>query len=380
MSEERTCENCEITLSPEDDYVELEEGLFCMDCFEDCFRTCENCDRVVLANELEQNLCERCRDNYFFVCNVCGNWTHMENCVADDSTSMCESCFNRYYGFCENCDRIYPSDELEGGLCDECRQNGIIYDYEYKPYPIFHPPGPYVFYGMELEVDKFKNALESAREWKSDEIDFYMKRDGSLENKGSRGIEFVFHPRTIESWMEYKPKLEVLSREILREGGRSFDTITCGIHIHRSREDLSDMDISKLIIAMLRFEKKIGKIAQRVSEDYASFDFWKEETEGNLVLHYKKVKDKKYDSKRYVALNLCNQETIEFRMFKGTLKIDTVYAYIQFCDVLTEWAKKVGVSKLVLDDSSVLWEGFAKEVKVSKHKELKEYMKRKELL
>ena len=42
---------------------------------------------------------------------------------------------------------------------------------------------------------------------------------------------------------------------------------------------------------------------------------------------------------RYLALNLCNRDTIEFRIFRGTLNVDTFTATIQFVKELVNYAK-----------------------------------------
>ena len=47
----------------------------------------------------------------------------------------------------------------------------------------------------------------------------------------------------------------------------------------------------------------------------------------------KKLLDKaKSDYNRYVAVNLLNSNTIEFRLFRGTLKLNTILATLQLVD------------------------------------------------
>jgi hypothetical protein len=51
-------------------------------------------------------------------------------------------------------------------------------------------------------------------------------------------------------------------------------------------------------------------------------------------------KAKKGNLGRYAAVNLCNRNTIEFRLFRGTLKYNTLIAAIELvnkiCDIATD--------------------------------------------
>ena len=56
--------------------------------------------------------------------------------------------------------------------------------------------------------------------------------------------------------------------------------------------------------------------------------------------HPKKIMDhaKKSCRKHYTSINLQNKATIEFRIFRGTLKYNTLIATLQFIDLLCDLA------------------------------------------
>jgi hypothetical protein len=64
----------------------------------------------------------------------------------------------------------------------------------------------------------------------------------------------------------------------------------------------------------------------------------------NNYCNPKQIKEKKNcnhneSGGRYEAINYQNDNTIEFRFFKGSLKADTVLATVEFCFALVEFVK-----------------------------------------
>ena len=76
---------------------------------------------------------------------------------------------------------------------------------------------------------------------------------------------------------------------------------------------------------------------------------------------------------RYQAINLENASTVEFRIFKGTLNLNTFLAAIQFVIVISDYAKKSKLS----DIPCTSWKDIFMS---SNYKELNEYLKRMELI
>lgn len=70
------------------------------------------------------------------------------------------------------------------------------------------------------------------------------------------------------------------------------------------------------------------------------------------ILDYAK---KGYHGGRYTCINLQNQDTVEFRMFRGTLKPNTIFATLQLIERVCD------VALFMSDDEvkSIAWTSFA---------------------
>ena len=123
-------------------------------------------------------------------------------------------------------------------------------------------------------------------------------------------------------------------------GYRSHQTSTCGLHIHVNRNAFGDNQaeqedvISRILFFVEKHWNELFTFSRRSSYNMsrwsARFGF---EKTGKQILE----KAKSGCNGRYVAVNLNNYHTIEFRLFRGTLKYNTFLATLQLvnrlCDV-----------------------------------------------
>ena len=86
-------------------------------------------------------------------------------------------------------------------------------------------------------------------------------------------------------------------------------------------------------------------------------------------------KAKKGSIGRYAAVNLCNAHTIEFRMFRGTLKYNTLIATLELVDKICELATNLTDTEL----KSVSWSDFVGSLDDSTEPELITYLKERQL-
>ena len=125
-------------------------------------------------------------------------------------------------------------------------------------------------------------------------------------------------------------------------GYTSHQAGTCGLHIHVSRlafgetEKQQDAVIARILYF---FEKHWGELLKfsrrtpRQLERWAARYGYKEQPM-EILDHAKKG----YHGGRYTCVNLTNQDTIEFRMFRGTLKSNTLIATLQLVDRICDVA------------------------------------------
>lgn len=298
-------------------------------CCSECRRDCADCGRIFTdavhggENQHGDWVCDRCSENYER-CEDCGE-THRTSAM-------------RYVDDC---------DEGEGWYCSTChsqRPGRSIHDYSFKPDPVFHygererKTAKHRTFGVEIETENKGGDCEvTAAQSVSASGLFYCKRDGSIDE----GFEMVSHPATLAHWREadlgYIDKLR-------QTGWRSYGTETCGMHIHVSKDSMSQLTQLKL----LEFFKNNSQFIQLISRRRRSnLDRWAaidpEYTPRKELS--RKVKGSRY-SERYSAINLKNTHTIEFRIFRGTLDVAAVKRNIEFVAALIRFCESHSLGQL----------------------------------
>jgi len=190
--------------------------------------------------------------------------------------------------------------------------------------------------GVELEIDGAGVSGEHAREilqHSDGEKLFYIKSDSSLD----AGLEIVTHPATLAYHLEQFP-WEEITNTARSLGYRSHQAGTCGLHVHVSRAALGrsykaqELTISRLLILIWRHWAELWKFSRRRSDNWCRQQYHEDK-----VSRYG-LDDAKQQG-RYTALNLTNDATIEFRLFRGTLNMTTLRATLQLVDVLLDVSK-----------------------------------------
>ncbi len=309
---------------------------------------CSHCGSFIDTDDYEEFngeiLCSDCLDNYTTVCDCCGARIWSEDAEGDDYTSLCRQCYDYHYTRCEECDALIHNDDAyeydDGYFCHECykriRKNAAIHEYGYKPEPIFYGDSNRYF-GIELEIDGAGKDDEYAEELldiaNMREEHIYIKTDGSLDD----GMEIVTHPMSLEYHKDFC--WAKIMRHAVFLGYRSHQTSTCGLHIHVNRDSLGldheeqDEVISRILYFVEHHWNEMLKFSRR--SEYA-MNRWA--ARYGYENSPKAIMDKaKKNYGRYVAVNLCNYHTIEFRLFRGTLKYNTLLATLELvnriCDI-----------------------------------------------
>ena len=338
--------------------------------------------------EFEGNIyCEECFDRLTVVCDCCGDRIWRDNAEGDSLTTLCEHCYDYSYGHCERCGRLvnnddlyYLADEDDYGYCYDCYQGMIskpIKNYGYKPTPIFYGDGP-LYLGIELEIDKGSESEENAQIFldyinKGKEL-LYIKRDGSISN----GMEWVFHPMSLDYALN-SVDFKGLFEKAVSMGYRSHQTQTCGLHIHVNRTafgktyDEQEEVIARIVFFVEKHWCELVKFSRRTTENlnrwaakYATISPTTEET-------YQKAKSKHLG--RYTAVNLetYEQQTVELRLFRGTLRYKTFVATLQLVDEICHICKYLDDEEL----EALSWSSFV--TGIYDKLELIEYLKSKRL-
>ena len=234
-----------------------------------------------------------------------------------------------------------------------------VHNYGYKPEPIFSrrnresENAPLI--GAEVEVDMTRDTytlpiLASAAKAILGIADgrIYLKRDASLHY----GFEIVSHPATLASHM-YDAHWSGIVNKCVKHGLRSHDTTTCGLHLHVGRKQLGNTDeerdevVRKVKVLVYRHWREVVRFSRRTidrmnmwSSRELSDYFLSNLAEATDPAAYasRHIETSNTHNDRYIAVNCENRATIEFRVFRGTLKRDTLMASMQFVSNVCKYA------------------------------------------
>lgn len=305
---------------------------------------CECCGGSFTEEELSefggQYLCSDCLSIETTFCSCCGERIWVNDNSGDSYTTLCENCYEAYYTHCSDCDCIihrdsacfYNDDPYCQSCYDRCYEERSIKDYGYKPDPIFYGEGNR-FFGVELEVDEAgeddDNAYAVIRTAnRNGKEHIYCKHDGSLDE----GFEVVTHPMTLDYHLNEMPWKNVLA-ELRSMSYCSHSTGSCGLHVHVNRSTFGDTTekqeecIGRVLYLFEKFWSNLLKFSRRSN---SQLDRWAarygyKDNPKEMLDHAKKG----CCNGRYSCINLQNYYTIEFRIFRGTLKYNTLIATLQ---------------------------------------------------
>lgn len=338
------------------------------------------CECYEVGNNL---LCPTCADELTVNCDSCGERIYIADAVSDENYTVCEACRQNYFVVCEECGRLVPDNEAyylpesDTPLCECCYESAqdtvAIHEYSYKPDPIFCGDG-LRYFGVELEIDFGGKSCDHARALldvsNTDNENLYIKTDGSLDD----GLELVTHPMTLDYHIHNMPWAEVLATA-LDLGYVSHKAGACGLHVHISRLAFGDSyekqetAIARLLYFTEKFWSELLRFSRRTKNQ---LDKWA--ARYGMKLHPMDILDdvKRYNFGRYMAVNLTNDHTVELRIFRGTLKLNTLIATLQLvnhmCDV------SIYLSDHELQEMS--WHDFLQQID---EPELIQYLKERQL-
>lgn len=313
---------------------------------------CTDCGEEFPKDELYpfsgELLCLDCLEAKPVLCSCCGDRIWRDDDAGSENQPLCQNCFDRYYERCSDCNELISRDNAmyrsDTPYCQECYlalcDNNAIHDYYFKPTPIFYGNGKR-FFGVELEIDgageDSDNAAEILHIANAEQPLAYCKHDGSLDE----GFEIVTHPMTLDFHLHSMP-WERIVEEAKKLGYTSHQAGTCGLHVHVNRtafgstESTQDAAIARVLFFFEKFWDELLKFSRRTQgqlNQWAARYGYKDQPK-EILDHAKSGRH----AGRYTAVNLTNADTVEFRMFRGTLKYNTLIATLELLDCIIDAA------------------------------------------
>jgi hypothetical protein len=307
-------------------------------------RICIN-HSFVLCNDCGVYYDEQCLDQNY-ICLFC-NRLDMSDCINCQSCNiplvdlssatyfiesigwLCRDCFN---------DDTVSEESQEETCTNEHERPVAILNYSAKPPPVFIKQINNItdqYLGIELEVwhpDKNSHTSSHLSALKLIPLSWmYVKADSSVP----RGFEIVTHPIAVpELYSRYK-EVDTLLTSLYQLGYISEAQgmgCTAGMHIHFSKNSITASQLYKYLLFVYSNPSFIKLISQR---PWPEFEQWARLSSDKEKL--RALKKSQLDVSRHHAINLSSPDTVEVRIFKGTLNtgafyknIDTVMAIYTF--------------------------------------------------
>lgn len=339
----------------------------CIEWYDDKYFFCEDCNeyKYIPDNEcievfdvdygIEKYICESCKDHNsnIFWCDYHERWEDAYNQY--DVNNYGTICIHAYeygeFGSCETCGEIFELCDMNytdyASYCNSCyediEEKGHIKSYhdhkcEYlNNNKITNEEEPYnLTFGIELEVES--GNYTSCSEMSTilyDNMDGFTvyENDGSLTS----GFEIITVPFDDKYYEAEGKDLLINMLDLLIENKfKSHDTSTCGYHIHVGRHGLGKNygerlnTIMNINLICEYFKEELTLLSRRKESQLNRWSKFLTSEINKANLTTDKVEELvKNNKQRYSAINLNNEATIEFRLFRGTLKKETFLATLE---------------------------------------------------
>ena len=322
-------------------------------------------------------------------CRCCGQTIHPRDNAGTEDLPLCLTCLEDRYTACARCGALIPNHQacyLPSGededepYCPDCYLTVAgqkpIHDYYYRPSPCFWGDGPFYF-GVELEIDEAGEDSDNARRLlaiaNQGQPRLYCKHDGSLDD----GFELVTHPMSL-SYHRTEMPWEALLREAVHMGYLSHQSGTCGLHIHVSREAFGDTyahQEAAIARVLYFFEKHWEELLKFSRRTQRQLDRWAARYGYRDCPRDILDRAKSGHAGRYTCVNLQNTATVEFRIFRGTLKRNTLLASLELVDKICQLALYLSDEEM----QGLAWTTFVSSLREQDCPELVQYLKERRL-
>lgn len=310
---------------------------------------CSDCENLQFALDCMGEYPEIVNAISMPTCDCCGK--KVINPIRVGDKKYCRECYENIFVHCSRCgDSVLREESTEtrdgGYLCKECGKYHFITAYHrYYPKVKFFGSNhsntmPYL--GFELEVDEGgesdRNCTKLMKDInKPNEIFAYCSHDGSLND----GFEIITQPASIEYHNSIKDVYANSFANLKKNGYMSHDTTTCGFHVHFNRSYYGENEkacIRKLLFMTEKFWNELVLFARRPEH---RMERYAKKIEPMEITDYMRRADKSGSHEfHYYAVNLANRDTIEFRMFRGSLNVNTVLATLQLVNNMVVASKE----------------------------------------
>lgn len=168
----------------------------------------------------------------------------------------------------------------------------------------------------------------------------YTKNDASLTHDDRTNLEVITNPCTIGYW--FNSKLAERLVEVAKRVDFTSENERCGMHFHVSRApykkaslDMVEVE-AKWIVIFERFWNELLKISAR---DSSRAEHWASRTRKSTIAEAREFAEwqKRGHDRRYYCVNTQNAQTIEVRLFAGTMDARRIKAYVSIVNHIAQF-------------------------------------------
>lgn len=288
-----------------------------------------------------------------FQCGDCSDYFYSEDYHnVEDDYGVCSHCVGNYYW--NDYHSYYTEDE------DENRDYENIGSRHSSKHELTRIPSlydqrkPRVLLGLELEMEISDNydlddraglLLNSVNPCYAGENTYtyaLCEEDCSID----RGFEMVTGYTGLDV---HAHQLKFFKERF--KGATSHNTSTCGLHVHICKSDMTTLHASKMVLFINdpANHDLVYALARRDESGYCKiYDKKSDKSWIKNALLRTKRKDQiqSLNPDRYEALNFQNDKTVEFRLFKGTLKYETIMSCLEFTFATWHFCREASTNQL----------------------------------
>jgi hypothetical protein len=342
--------------------------LFAIAIQDDCYQSALDAlnmygNAISYRTDMPSILSKHFKHEEFFCCEDCSDYFHTDDgtSVYSGDSTVCGSCLEDNYTYSDQQDRYITNSDYEDEQDESEPEFENIGTYHSSKRNLGHIPSSYdmrsprVLLGLELEIevedwDKDGRAgllLDGMSDYKDEDgirhTYCLMEEDGSLDN----GFEMVTAYTGLDV---HKAQLQYFKKRTA--GLTSHNTSTCGLHVHVCKSSMTTLHGAKLVLFINDPAniKLVGDIARRTDASYSQIKNKKDDKHWlKDSVHSSSDRSaqlQRLNADRYEALNFKNEKTIEFRLFKGTLKYETMIACLEFSFACWHFTASASASEL----------------------------------
>lgn len=275
------------------------------------------------------------------VCSECGAMFPRRTL---NGTLVCDDCYANRFTQCNRCGRTVTRSESINGYCERCALHHWITGYHRDTPPLdffgdtHNDTVPYL--GVELEVAYGGESDETVSQIlplinSRERLFMYCSHDGSLE----QGFENITQPATLEYHKSIEDKYKAVFHKLRELDYLSHDTPCCGMHVHFNRNfypsEREESCLGRLCFMFEHFWKELLLFSRRVNK---KMRYCRRINMSVRDFIRRSNRSENHDW-HYYALNLANEDTVEFRIFRGTLNINTFIATLELVNNMVVFSR-----------------------------------------